>query len=238
MTAYAVLVAMTMASGRSPVAQRPVLPHNLKSGRHDVSVRHMQVRDAPVTAWYAAACGRRTPAPTSPCADAPADSGPLPMLVILIGATGPTREDSTLAAYLASHGYIAAVVPLLPSPSGASPELDEPLLRSLGSLAPVDSLRIAVAARRPGVPLAKMGRRPWPVRAVLELDPGHLVVRTPASGFTLVLPPSADPLRLTPVLTHLLLNSVLRQWGDSLPELVRRLRARGLGPLRTGGGER
>ena len=185
------------------------------------------------------------------CPDAPADSGLFPLLVLVAGERGPVHEDTVLAAYLVSHGYVVATLGSRGAGLATRPSLER-LLTTLRVLRTVDSRRIAVAGRGAGAVRARDLASRWTrVGALIEFDPldramdstGPLVSRLPAlvvvesigavsspspSRLLLHTPPGAERRRLVPALTHVFLSAALRGWGDSLEELAARLRRLGL----------
>lgn len=243
------LLCARVALGAPLVAQRPALPHGLKAGRHDVGARRFPLpQGGSLVVWYPAACGRRPAAPSAPCADAPADSGTWPALLVVAGDGGAGPPDTVLAVYLATHGYVVA---------RGSTGLDDAMhaVRALGF---VDSSRMAILGRGSGAALARgfAERTAW-VGALVELEPEDsaaaraavrsptLVVRLRESGpaptssrarMTVDLPwlplrrdgQPADQRRLVAAVTRAFLDGALRGWGSPLPELAARLNAAGL----------
>jgi hypothetical protein len=244
----ALLLATSFVLGARLVAQRPVLPYALKAGRHDAATRSVTVPGGALRAWYPATCGRPAPAPATPCSDAPVDSGSFPLVLLAAGPSGLVREDTVLALYLASHGYIVAAPDV--RRAGSAHSLAD-ALAALDALAGVDSLRIAVVGRGPAVAAAREIAQEPRVRTLVELDPPEggdaeqsaarqlptLVVLRASAGVapahgaqrvTVRLPPVTDRRRLSAAVTHLFLSSALRGWGDSLPAMAARLRRLGL----------
>jgi dienelactone hydrolase len=171
-------------------------------------------------------------------------------LVLLAAAAGGlVHEDTVLALYLASHGYVVAAPDA--GRAGSAPSLAA-ALASLDALEGVDSLRIAVVGRGPAVAAARAAARGPRVGALIELDPPEnssdaeasaasqlpvLVVLRASAGVapaadahrvTIRTPPGAERRRLIPAMTHLFLSSALRGWGDPLPAMAERLRRLGL----------
>jgi hypothetical protein len=157
---------------------------------------------------------------------APADSGTWPFL-IYVGDERP-ELDTVLAGYLASHGFVVA------------------LLERGGAVGVAEALRMA--ARLPSVDAGHGAVARWGggsrAAAMLDFDaedsiPGVLVIQTADSAsrphLRVTLPRSTGRLdvaaarryRLLCVVTHIILNAVLR--GDqTLTVLAARLKAAGV----------
>lgn len=221
-------------------AQRAELPHGLQAGRRDVGMRALPPPGEAMTAWYPAFCGRRPPASAQPCRDAAPDSGRFPLL-LFAPADGNAVQDTVLARYFASHGYVVVVVP-----AGLEAALEAAL-----ALAFVDSTQVAVAGAGPGAAAARqMAVRGRAIGALAELRPvedpppvaaggriATLIVRDstdrPAAAggrrLTVSLPGGpSDHVRLVIAVTHAFLNAALARGSLSLTDLTRRLRAAGL----------
>jgi len=225
-------------------AQRVELPHGLQAGRRHVGIRALSSPGS--TVWYPASCGR-APAPTASCRDASPDSGRFPLL-LFAPAPGHATQDSVLARYFASHGYVVVVVP---SGAASSAGLEDALAAARG-LSFVDSTRVAVAGAGPGATAARqLAGRGGPIGALAELRPvddppapatgariATLIVRDQTDRpmaadnrrVTVNLPAGpSDRVRLVTAVTHAFLNAALGRGSLSLADLTRRLRAAGLG---------
>ena len=236
-----VVLGLALADGGPLGAQRAELPHGLQAGRRDVGRRALPPPGGSMTVWYPAFCGRRPPATAPPCRDAAPDSGRFPLL-LFASADGNADQDTVLARYFASHGYVVVVVP-----TGL-----EAALKGALALPFVDSTQVAVAGAGAGAAAARQmaavhGRA---IGALVELRPvddpspaaaggriATLIVRDstdrPAAAggqrLTVILPGGpSDHVRLVIAVTHAFLNAALGRGSLSLTDLARRLRAAGL----------
>ena len=234
------LVVLSLAlAGAEPLgAQRAVLPHGLQAGRRDVGMRALPPPGEPLTVWYPASCGQRPSA--TPCRDAVPDSGRFPLL-LFAPADGNAVQDTALARYFASHGYVVVVVP-----AGLEAALQAALALSF-----VDSTQVAIAGAGAGAAAARrVAVRERAIGALAELRPvddppaaagggriAALIVRestdrpAPAGGrrLTVSLPGGpSDHVRLVIAVTHAFLNAALGRGSLTLTDLTRRLRAAGL----------
>jgi hypothetical protein len=180
------VVVATMLAAAPLAAQHPPLWGGLKAGRHAVGYRRAALAEGTLHLWFPAAGGRgerlrlggyfdsegraMLPArllevPAAAFPEAVAAGGPFP-LVLYAGDPGVAGPDNTvLAEYLASHGYVVATV------SGAGRGLDAALAAVAGlSCASRDA--IAVIARGRGwLPAVEFAAARPAVRAILGLDP-------------------------------------------------------------------
>jgi hypothetical protein len=202
----ATLVVVSLATlGSGLGAQRRVLAFGLKAGHHAVRVHAYGAPGHAFSLW------------------SPADTGARPLLIYV--GDNRTALDTVLPDYLASHGYVVALL------RGACGSEVAEAIRTAGALPFVDASHVAVA--RWGDPSG--------ASVILDVDTRVLAIGTvPASGsgrarLRAALPRStpqssdarARRSRLLCALTHVALNAVLR--GDpTLPEAARRLRAAGL----------
>jgi len=237
------LLAVGLALVRPLGAQRVELPHGLQAGRRHVGIRALSSPGS--TVWYPASCGR-PPAPTAPCRDASPDSGRFPLLLVA-PAGEHAAQDTVLARYFASHGYVVVVAS---SGAPASAGLEAALGATRG-LPFVDSTRVAVAGAGPGATAARrLAEQEGLIGALAELRPvddpptaavrqrfATLIVRDstgrPAAAvgrrLTVSLPGGpSDHVRLVIAVTHAFLNPALGRGSLSVSDLTRRLRAAGL----------
>lgn len=220
-------------------AQRAQLPHGLKAGRRDVGIRALPPPNEPTTVWYPASCGRRPSTSATPCRDAVPDSGRFPLL-LFAPADANAVQDTVLARYFASHGYVVVVVP-----AGL-----EAALQAALALPFVDSTQVVAAGAGVGAAAARrLAIRGRAIDALAELRPvddppvaagrsiATLIVRDstnrPAASvdgrLTVSLPGGpSDHVRLVTAVTHAFLNAALGRGSLSLADLTRRLRAAGL----------
>jgi len=168
------------------------------------------------------------------------DSGRFPLLLFAPG-DGNAVQDTVLARYFASHGYVVVVVPV-----GL-----EAALQAALALPFVDSTQVAVAGAGAGAAAARqVAVRGRVIGALVELRPvddpppaaaggrfATLIVRdstdrpAPTGGrrLTVSLPGGpSDHVRLVIAVTHAFLNAALGRGSLSLTDLTRRLRAAGL----------
>jgi hypothetical protein len=167
------------------------------------------------------------------------DSGRFPLL-LFAPADGNPVQDTVLASYFASHGYVVVVVP-----AGL-----EAALQAALALPFVDSTQVAVAGAGVGAAAARqLAVRGSAIDALAELRPiddppaaagrsiATLIVRDstnrPAAAvdrrLTVSLPGGpSDRVRLVIAVTHAFLNAALGRGSLSLRDLTRRLRAAGL----------
>ncbi len=234
-----VVLGLALAGGGRLGAQRVELPHGLQAGGRDVGIRALAPPGEPMTVWYPASCGRRPPAFAAPCRDAAPDSGRFPLL-LFAPADGNADQDTVLARYFASHGYVVVVVP-----AGL-----EAALQAALALPFVDSTQVVVAGAGAGASAARrLAVRRRAIGALAELRPvddppaaagrriATLIVRDstdrPAPAvdrrLTVSLPGGpSDHVRLVIAVTHAFLNAALGRGSLSLTDLTRRLRAAGL----------
>jgi hypothetical protein len=180
-----VVVAMVLAA---PLAaqQPPPLWGGLKAGRHVVGYRRASLAAGTLHVWFPASgergeqlpvgayfdreAGEALPArlrqaPSAAFPEAVASDGPFPLILYVSepGAAGP--DNTILAEYLASHGYVVAAV------SGAESGLDG-ALDAVAGLSYVSRDAIAVVARGGGwLPAVEFAAGQPAVRAILGLDP-------------------------------------------------------------------
>lgn len=235
-----IVLGLALAGGGPLGAQRSELPHGLRAGRRDVGIRALPPPGEPMTVWYPAACDRGPSASATPCRDAAPDSGRFPLL-LFAPAGGNADQDTVLARYFASHGYVVVLVPA---------ELEAALQAAL-ALSFVDSTQVAIAGAGAGAAAARhLAVRRRAIGALAELRPADdppaaavgqrfatLIVRdstdrsAAASGrrLTVSLPGGpSDHVRLIIAVTHAFLNAALGRGSLSLTDLTRRLRAAGL----------
>jgi hypothetical protein len=241
-----VVLGLALAGGGPLGAQRAELPHGLQAGRRDVGIRALPSPSERITVWYPASCGRRPPASPTPCRDAVPDSGRFPLL-LFAPAGGQDAQDTVLARYFASHGYVVVVASGdSPAPAGL-----EAALQAARALPFVDSTQVAVAGAGAGADAARqLAVRGRAIGALAELRPAEdpplaaaggriatLIVRDstdrPAAALgrrlTVSLPGGpSDHVRLVIAVTHAFLNAALGRGSLSLTDLTRRLRAAGL----------
>jgi hypothetical protein len=188
-------------------AQRSFLPYGLRAGRRDVGVRVLANPGRPVTVWYPAACGRPQPVPTSPCADAPPDSGRFPLL--LLASAGRPLDDTARAVYFASHAYGVVLVE-----DGRMQDA----WRAVHALAFVDSTQI--------VAFGTGGDLPAPARARVIVAPdGGLTLSEDSLRLTVTLPPGpSSHFRLVTSVSHAFLDAALGRGPSKISDLTRSLK--------------
>jgi dienelactone hydrolase len=167
-------------------------------------------------------------------------------LLLFAPAGGHAAQDTVLARYFASHGYVVVVVA---AGRTAAAGLEE-ALGAARTLLFVDSTRVAVAGAGAGATAARQLAEHGTIGALAELRPidgppppaaggriATLIVRdptdrpTPADGrrLTVTLPAGlSDRVRLVTAVTHAFLNAALGRGSLSSTDLTRRLRAAGL----------
>jgi len=188
-------------------AQRSVLPSGLRAGRRDVGARLLATPSRAVTIWYPAACGRPQPVPTMPCADAPADSGRFPLL--LVAPSGRPPEDTVRAVYFASHAYSVVIV---------AEGRTQDALRAVHDLAFVDGTQI--------VAFGTGGDLPTPVRARAIVAAGEGLALSDASlRLTVALPPGpSNHVRLVTAVSHAFFDAAMGRGPIKIPDLTRVLK--------------
>ncbi len=236
-----VVLGLALADGGPLDAQRAELPHGLRAGRRDVGIRALPPPGEPMAVWYPASCDRRSATVAATCRDAVPDSGRFPLL-LFAPAGGTADQDTVLARYFASHGYVVVIVP-----AGL-----EAAFQAALALPFVDSTQVAVAGAGAGAADARQmaAVRGSAIGALAELRPvedpppraasgriATLIVRDstdrPAAAgsrrWTVSLPGGpSDHVRLVIAVTHAFLNAALGRGSLSLTDLTRRLRAAGL----------
>jgi hypothetical protein len=178
------VVALVLAAPLA--AQPPPLWGGLKAGRHTVGYRRASLGAGTLHVWFPAtdARGKRLrvggyfdresgealparlrDAPSAAFPEAVAAGGPFP-LILYAGEPGAAGPDNTvLAEYLASHGYVVAAV------SGTETGLDA-ALGAVAGLSYVSRDAIAVVARgRAWLSAVEFAAARPAVRAILGLDP-------------------------------------------------------------------
>jgi hypothetical protein len=178
------VVALVLAAPLA--AQPPPLWGGLKAGRHTVGYRRASLGAGTLHVWFPAtdARGKRLrvggyfdresgealparlrDAPSAAFPEAVAAGGPFP-LILYAGEPGAAGPDNTvLAEYLASHGYVVAAV------SGTETGLDA-ALGAVAGLSYVSRDAIAVVARgQAWLPAVEFAAARPAVRAILGLDP-------------------------------------------------------------------
>jgi hypothetical protein len=194
------VLGIVLAAAPPLAAQQPPLWGGLKGGRHAVGYRQVSLAEGTLHVWFPAAAqqgerlrvgeyfgregggplpARLLQAPSAAFPQAVAAGGSFP-LILYAGDPGSAGPDNTvLAEYLASHGYVVATVP------GTGGGL-EVALAALAGHAYVSRDAIAVVARGRGwLPAIEFAAARPAVRAVLGLDPPPTAPAAVAPGRTL-----------------------------------------------------
>lgn len=205
-TRHLAVLAAALLTASSLGAQRPGLPFGLRAGRRDVGIRVLAVDHQVATAWYPAACARRSAAPANPCRDAAPDSGLFPLLVL--EPSGIAALDTARSIYFASHGYVVVLGPVADARSAARalPFVDPTQVVSAG----------AGGASVPGG------------RGIHDLTWG-VAPRTAGRRMFVAIPPGpSSHFRLGTAVTHAFLDAALNRGSLTVPDLILRLHRAGL----------
>lgn len=188
MTTRGLLARITAAgllAATPAAAQDPPLWGGLKSGPHPVGYHRVAVDGGGVHVWFPAGRTRGEPmrlegyfdgaaraslstslreAPTAAYSAASPGDGPFPLVLYASDPGLPAPDNTVLAEYLASHGYVVAA-PIAPAGLDAA-------FNALRGFSHVGRDAVAVVTRDRGWPAAvEFAARCPAVRAVLVLDP-------------------------------------------------------------------